>query len=176
MTCRIPRTRREEGSCKGRDRHVFPLRRSLRGFDPPSRTYDFSVVTCYPSRPVEVEAKGGIFSLCFGCSSSFFWGVGKLVCTRTINEFNPTHTNRTKYSASEASSAKMCVHLSVCDDGFYFVRPHCFLSLSTSSRYRGSALALAKRGEYIIVEGVIAWASRALFMYSKKESRSPRAW
>jgi len=61
----------------------------------------------------------------------------------------------------------MCVHLSWCDDDFYFVRPSCFLIVSISSRYRGSALALAKRGEYINAEGINAWVSRALFMYSK---------
>ena len=83
-----------------------------------------------------------------------------------------------KRSISERSKQRenVCVRLSVCDAGFYFVRPSCLLIFSISSRYRESALALARRGEYITVEGVIAWASRALFKYSKYESRSPRAW
>lgn len=38
------------------------------------------------------------------------------------------------------------------EGGFYFVRPHCFLSLPTSSRYRGSSPVLAKRGEYVTIE------------------------
>ena len=70
----------------------------------------------------------------------------------------------------------MYVRVSVCDDRFYFVRPFCLLSLSTSFRYRGSALALAKRGAHITTEAINAWVPRALFMYSKYESRSPRAW
>ena len=61
----------------------------------------------------------------------------------------------------------MCVRFSVCGKSSYFVNLSCLLILPISSRYRESVLALAKRGEYISVEGINAWVSRALFMYSK---------
>lgn len=39
--------------------------------------------------------------------------------------------------------------------------------LAARAWHPGSALALAKSGEYIAVVAIIVWASRALFMYSK---------
>ena len=86
----------------------------------------------------------------------------------------PTHTStnpptdaKHKPSITERSEQRENVCTSLGVRRLYFVRPHCFRFFSTSSGYRGSALALAKRGEYIMVEGINIWASRALFMYSK---------
>ena len=76
-----------------------------------------------------------------------------------------THTSTCKRQRSDRpATAPVILHTK---RDFYFVRPHCFLSFSTSSKYRGSALALAKRGEYLIVGATPAWASTALFKYPK---------
>ena len=84
------------------------------------------------------------------------------------------HTTHTFQTVGRRPELLRSIGLRISDD-FYFVRPVCFLSFSISSRYRGSALAFARRGEYITNMVIIACSSRALFTYWKYESRSPSA-